>query len=289
MTRPGPHGLARSLGALGLAVALSVAPAMAQPAEPTRTPILVRVKIDSESLIRAWGQAESDSIAAGLAGAVATSLSDAFHHWSFDPAHARFYATLEVRLVETVREKVDIALDKVLSNGDRQTLWQEVWLKPTDFALGRRPPRDQAQGRLAATFADLFDASHRQRVRNWLRDVPIGASGTWTGESRIETLRIVTSLPWDRFKALEQSRLKVTCRGQGNRIELTTQGTDQRLPFHHRRLNSTYDALVLKPEEISDRELSPADLDHLIHSDVGLIFLIEEKDPQDAQFFGLSG
>jgi hypothetical protein len=285
MTRPSRRHLGAWLGAVGLLVAACGGSAWAQQASPT--PILVKAKVESASLIRAWGQSESQAIAEGLARAVAEVLAVEFRHWAFGATLDRSYAALELRVVENARHKINIALDKVLSDGQRRTLWQEVWLKPTDFALGRRPPRNQAEDQLEARFTELFDESRRQLVRNWLRSVPIGALGTWSGGNQIETLRIVTSLPWKRFAALERSRLKISCSRQGNNIDVTTRGTDQPQPFHHPRLNSTYDALVLKPEKVFERELSPSDLDDLMGSDVRLIYLIEELEPVDDEFFSL--
>lgn len=269
------------LAIFGLMVAVCGGPAWAQQA----TPILVKATIESESLIRAWGEDEAKGIEEDLAASVAQTLGDEFLHWDFGQAFDPAFATLELRVVERPRRKIKIALDRVPSSGRRETLWQEVWLEPVDFALGRRPPRDQAKERLEETFDELFNESRRQLVWNWLLSVPIGAFGSWSGGSEIDTLRIVTSLPWNRFAALGWSRIKVSCHSQGEDIEVSTEGKGETLSFTHPRLNSTYDALVFKPVKIFDQELAPADVDDLIGSDVHQIYLLEELERIDGDFF----
>ena len=126
----------------GLSVALQVTlyaaglllggPVQAQQA----TPIRVEAKVDSPSLIRAWGATETEVIAAELTEHVTRSLSDRFRHWDFAPDFGRFYATLTLRIHESATNKIDIVLERLASSGQSHTIWQQVWLKPTDFALG---------------------------------------------------------------------------------------------------------------------------------------------------------
>lgn len=260
-------------------------PAEAQQA----TPIKVEAKVESPSLIRAWGQAESEEIAAELTEHVTQRLSNRFRHWDFAPNFQRFYAVLELRIHESAMSKVDMVLDRLGSSGQRHTLWRQVWLKPTDFALGRRPPRSQAAERLKNKFSEVFDETRQQLVENWLHEVPLGARGRWVGVQHLGTLRVVTSLPWQRFAGLERSRLKLSCKRQGREIEVESRATDEPDQFSDSQIVNAYDALVLVPETISDRPVREADLQDLIQYKVRLIFLLEELEPVDDEFFALSG
>lgn len=249
------------------------------------TPIEVAVSISSDSLRRAWGDRRVAEIEAGLASFVAGIFADRFDHWDFDTDFSRHYASIELVIRETQPRKIYLEMHKM--HRDSELLWRQVWLEPADFIMGgRRPASEKAETALRGLFEAYFDQPKQQIVEDWLRKVPLGARGKWTVVAEPVQVRVITSLRWERFSKLERSRFKVSCRRGGQQIELETEGVGEPRPYKDAS-GDQYDALVMKPTNLAGGRVAGVDVNEISNFRVGPVFLLEEREAVDDDFFDL--
>ena len=236
-------------------------------------PIKVKAVVESTALRRAWGVNRIPQIEKALAEHWRMRLSKRYRHWDFHTEEdQQSFAVVTLKVVEPESRKVEIAMVAERADGfGFEELWTNIWLKPVDFDLGRRPAGQRAEHALREKSEALFRKPEEERVMSWLSSkVPLGKGGQWKSADDSDELRVITSLPWSRFQMLKSSVFKVLCREQDQHLTIKGEGTLDPLPYEVDS-GSSYDALVLKPDKRPANELD--------NIEVQIIYLLEERDP----------
>lgn len=266
-------GIAAVLALLLSSIATSLVQAQ------TAVPIKVDAVVESASLRRAWGADQIPRIEMALAEHWRVRLSDLYHHWDFHTEDRPSYAVVTLKIAEPESRKVEIAMSAKRADGlGREELWAHVWLKPVDFDLGRRPAGKWAEQALREKSEALFGRSEEERVMGWLRaKVPLGKGGRWNSATNPDDLRVITSLPWSRFQTLKSSVFMVLCRDDDQQVQMQSEGTLDPLTYETDS-GTSYDALVLKPEKISDTPFDARFASEVNDIEVQIIYLLQERD-----------
>lgn len=268
-----------------LAVSLSllgVSPVNASQAVPVK----IEVAVESPSLRRAWGENRIPEIESALAQHWLNKLGKKFLHWDFHQEVQPFFAAITLKVVERESRKIKIVMEAKRHDGlEQEELWEHTWLEPVDFDLGQRPTASRAQQSLRDKSEALFGKSEQERLRLWLHaTVPLGKGGLWQSAADPDQLRVITSLPWDRFQKLKSSVFNVYCRDDGEEFQMESAGTLNPLIYENDR-GDRYDALVLKPRKVSDAPVDEHLASELDDSEVHVIFLLKEQAPDSGFFF----
>lgn len=253
---------------------LTAAHAQAQQA----VPIKVEVAMESSSLSRAWGDDRVPQVEAALAAHWQAKLSERYPHWDFHLEERQSYATVTLKVTEQESRRVKISMSAERADGaESGELWAHTWLEPVDFDLGQRPPGSLAEQAVREKSDVLFGKPEEESVRMWLaKTVPLGNGGQWTSATDPAELRVITALPWERFKALKGSVFMVQCHVNDELVPMQGAGTLDPRPFESEP-GISYEALVLKPEKIGDTPVGGTPTVEVDDLQLRTIYLLEER------------
>lgn len=251
-------------------------------------PIKVEAHIDSPALQRPWGQRLTEEIEIELQRAWIERLGQHFPHWDFHAGESKSYAHLLLTVSEPESRKVLIGMSSRLGTQNPQeteTRWQQTWLEPADFDLGRRPSASRAKDALLDKSSALFADAEQQSIKDWLQTtIPLGLDGRWQKAPEPKDYRIVTSLAWDRFETLKFSVFRLACVSDEDRVDVESEGTRQPGAYTSAS-GTTYDALVVKPVKVSADKIDDIPADDIDRYQKIAIFLAQKRDPIDFDLF----
>ncbi len=278
------HRLDRAAQALGCMIL--AANVLAAPSDGhASVPLKVEVRIESEGLKRNWGDSFVRQLEKDLAAHWRMRLAERFPHWDLLVEPQVFYGTLSIKVTEPEPNKVLIGMTWLRRDDSRERrIWSKVWLWPADIILRGHPKLEDARSRLQSKSEAMFDGPAESEVRSVLQSVPLGNKGTWKHPAG-EQLRAVTSLRWDRFQPLTHSIVKVLA-GNGQKVSIDGEVEDS--PDVYRRPGGTeYQAIVVDPIEREDGSIGGDTPESIKSKQIGLIFLVEERQGVDEEFFDL--
>lgn len=280
-------GLPRRLAGLGLGLALLAPPVLAQ----FRPAIAVRCEIPSLSSV--YGPARTAEVVnllcAGLLQVLA--VHDKFSFWEYRTetgnAGATFLFSVKDGPAGESRLELDFRVD-----GSKVGLWSEVWREPGDRAASGDPLPEQAPRLLMEKFKTQVLEKHATEIGARLKeDMPI-ARARWLTTAGDSLPKILSSLPWQRFKHLKKSVFRVRCKAaQNQEVYLVSQGLSIPSSFEPAPGSPKYDALVVVVVERRDEsgEVRPVRevLDEVRSMDPKLIYLVDFRRPDvDIEVFG---
>lgn len=267
---------------------LGLSPALAQEA----IPVGINVKIQSPNLILKWGSKVSE-IQEKLSSHFVGIFQNEYKHWDFlKPKSEKVFKAVSLKISEPETHKIHIGMYWIINPNRKENepveeklIWDEIWLTPGAWVAGQRPSKSTALKKLKEKSSSFFSPIQRQKVRDLLyQKVPLGGKGRWQGEKSPSTILVISSLGWDRFKRLEGSRFRVKCKSEEQNVDIPFKGTDDHLTYKSDS-GQAYEGLVLKPEKVNGNSIEGVPLDKIGTYQVSRIYLTEEGDPADDDFF----
>ena len=253
-------------------------------------PISVHVAIDVNALTSSW---EADKVSEVLTDArkrLTKVLKDRHGHWDFrDDGKARScsikFSVVDPDPDDGIHEAVlKLELSSPLMEDEYQPVVQP-WLGVEVFEYRRFPKSDEMAAKLEENFVKKFLDNRTVELRKWLQEhIALAESGKWLSPAEHnQNFKMVLSLPYETFKALEESFFLIWGKAeQGSKEKLKAQGLSQSAPYSPGVEGEQYHGLLVRADSIvkgeEDRTINAQALQFIL----GPVFLYKEETSRDS-------
>lgn len=250
-------------------------------------PICVQVSIAVNALTSAWAPGMIDVVQADARKRLTIALKKKHPHWDFrdDGVERRVFIKLTVLDPDPLdaSHEAELKLEVSPSSPEEFQPVRQPWLPPEDFDYHRFPKSHEMAAKLEEAFIEKFLENRTVALRKWLRKyIALAEGAQWLpAEGQEPMFRVVLSLPYDTFKALEESYFLILGKAeQGTREKLKAQGMSQAAPYPPGSENEQYLGLLVTADTIMAGDEDKDADERVLHYRLGPVFLYKEELPR---------
>ena len=252
-------------------------------------PISVHVAIDVNALTSSW---EADKVSEVLTDArkrLTKVLKDRHKHWDFRDDGKERPCSITFSVVDPDPDDgIHEAVLKLEVSPRKDDEYQPViqsWLGVEVFEYRRFPKSDEMAAKLEENFIKKFLDNRTVGLRKWLQEhIALAESGKWlTPDEHNQNFKMVLSLPYETFKALEESFFLIWGKAeQGSKEKLKAQGLSQSAPYSPGVEGEQYHGLLVRADSIVKGEEDTTINAQALQFILGPVFLYKEEAPRDS-------
>jgi len=252
-------------------------------------PISVQVLIEVNALTSAWAPGTIEKVQADARKLLAKALKDRHPHWDYrdDGVTRQAFIKLTVIDPDPFDASHEAALKLELSpRGPEEFLpVEQPWIPSEDFDYRRFPKSHEVAAMLEEAFIRKFLENRTVGLRKWLQKyIALAEGGQWLpDEGQEPSFKVVLSLPYETFQALEESYFLIWSKSeQGTREELKAQGMSQSAAYPPHSDNQQYRGLLVKADRILEGDVDKDVDERVLHYRLGPVFLYKEERPRES-------
>ncbi len=252
-------------------------------------PISVQALIEVNALTSAWEPGMIEQVQADTRTRLMKALKEKHPHWDFrDDGMAR-PVFIKLTVIDPdpfdASHEAELKLEVSPSSPEKFQSVRQPWIPSEDFDYHRFPKSHQMAAKIEEAFIEKFLDNRTVKLRDWLKEyIPLAEGGQWLpSDGQGPSFKVVLSLPYEAFKALEESYFLILGRAeQGTREELKARGMSQAAPYPPGSETDQYSGLLVTADTIVEGDLDKEADERVLHYRLGPVFLYKEERPRDS-------